>query len=216
MCPRKYDRTRREQAAEATRGRILEAARALIGGKGDLGKFSLDAVARRAGVARMTVYYQFDSRAGLLDALADHLAARGRMSRMREVFLAPDLEGGLSKLIEVFVGFWASDRVTLRRLRAMGVVFPRDASAAVDRDAWRREAITNLLGRHRGPATGRGPASSDLVDALSALTSFETFDQLCTSGRSPDAVARLVTRLAEATLRGEDSTRAARSGPKGP
>jgi AcrR family transcriptional regulator len=37
-------------------------------------KFSVEAVARQAGVARMTVYYQFGSRRGLLEGICDSLA----------------------------------------------------------------------------------------------------------------------------------------------
>lgn len=202
MCPRRYESTKRRDAVEATRTRILEASRALIGGKGNLTEFSIDAVARKAGVARMTVYYQFRSRAGLLDALADLLAERGGMERMREVFLAPSLEDGLTKLVEVFVGFWATDRVTMRRLRAMGVVFPSDARSPRDRDAWRREAVSNLLRRHRFRLEGatRG-TEANLVDTISALTSFEVFDLLSTGARKPENVATIVSSLALTVLR---------------
>jgi AcrR family transcriptional regulator len=195
--PRAYHSTRRRASAEATRSRILEAARAIIGGRGDLDQFSMETVAERAGVSRMTVYYQFESRAGLLDALADHLAERGGMARMREVFLERSLPEALRTLVATFVGFWASDRVTLRRMRAMAIVFPRDASGPRDRDAWRREAISNLLARHRYRRPGaRGGASDDLLDTLSVLTSFEVFDLLCTGSRGPEDVAALVTDLA--------------------
>lgn len=194
--PRAYDSTRRGAATAATRERILEAARAILGGKGNLDDFSMETIATRAGVARMTVYYQFGSRAGLLESLADHLAERGGMARMRDVFLEPALPVAFRKLVETFVGFWASDRVTLRRMRALAITDPKDASAPRDRDAWRREAIANLLARHRyrGP-TGRGGALDELIDALSALTSFEMFDLLAQGGRTPDRVASLLADL---------------------
>jgi AcrR family transcriptional regulator len=202
MCPRKYDSTKRREAAAATRARILEATRAILGGKGDLGDFSLEAVARKAGVARMTVYYQFRSRAGLLESLADHLAQRGGMERMREVFLAPTLEDGLRKLVEVFVGFWASDRVTMRRLRALGVVFPDEAAGPRDRDAWRREAISNLLRRHgyRAKRASRG-GDAGVIDTISALTSFEVFDLLRGRSRKSEEVVAILSTLALAALR---------------
>ncbi|MCI4345093.1 MAG: TetR/AcrR family transcriptional regulator [Thermoplasmata archaeon] len=179
-----------------TRTRVLEATRAIIGGKGDLTSFSMEAVARKAGVARMTVYYQFHSREQLLDALADHLAEHGGMRRMREVFLEADPAKALRRLVEVFVSFWASDRVTLRRLRAMGVVAPRQDRGPRDRDAWRREAVQTLLTRI---ARTRGKAKladrADLVDLVTSLTSFETFDVLCTSARAPESVASLLSDL---------------------
>jgi AcrR family transcriptional regulator len=202
MSPRSYDLGRRRPAAEATRERILEAARALVGGKGDLAEFSMEAVAAKAGVSRMTVYNQFESRTGLLEALADHLAVRGGMQRLREVFGRPDLEGAVRKFVEVFVGFWASDRTTLRRMRALGVLFPSLHRGLPARDAWRLEAARNLLARHglapAAPEDGRGP---DAAELLAALTSFDVFDSLCREPRTPEDVARTISEIALRSLR---------------
>lgn len=197
MSPRRYDMTRRRETTDGTRTRILDAARSIIGGKGDLEGFSMEAVAKKAGVARMTVYYQFHSREALLEALADHLAQRGGMHRMRQVFMEPDPEKSLRRLVEVFAGFWATDRVTLRRLRAMGVVFPSKDRGPRDRDAWRREAVENVLarfGRKVGSARVGGPAG--LAAILTTLTSFESFDSLCSKGLSPEEVGKLLGNLA--------------------
>ena len=46
----------------------------------------MEAVARVADVSRLTVYYQFDSKAGLLEALYNYIARRGEMERLAEVF----------------------------------------------------------------------------------------------------------------------------------
>lgn len=196
MPPRSYDATKRRAAAEVTRARILEAARSTIGGKGDLREFSMESLAKRAGVSRMTLYYQFKSRAQLFEALADHLARRGGMERMREVFLAPSTEEGLRRLARTFTQFWATDRVVMRRLRAMAIVFPADASGPRDRDAWRREAIVNLLVRGDAREEGRGgPPGRDLVDVLTALTGFEAFDSLYTEARGVEGTAELLGEL---------------------
>jgi AcrR family transcriptional regulator len=206
---RAYHSARRAAATEATRSRILEAARGLLAGRGNLDDFSMETVAGRAGVSRMTVYYQFESRAGLLDALSDHLAERGGMARMRDVFLEPELPAAFGKLVTTFVGFWASDRVPLRRMRALAVLFPKDAAGPRDRDAWRREAIVNLLARHRyGGPEGRA-ASDDVIDALATLTSFEAFDLLCVGDRDAAGVVALITRLGLAEL-GRGATRGKR------
>lgn len=199
MSPRKYDSTRRRARSAATRLEILEATRALIGGRGDLGEFSMETVAEKAGVARMTVYHQFGSRAGLLEGLADHLAARGGMERLREAFLDPDPETAVRKFVGTFVRFWASDRATMRRLRAMAVVFPSQDRGPRDRDEWRKEGAANLLDRilPRGRA-GAKASPGDLAEVLAALTSFEAFDALCSHGRSPEDVRRI---LSEAALR---------------
>lgn len=202
MSPRRYDSSRRRAGAEATRARILEAALAILSGSGDLEGFSIESVAQKAGVARMTVYYQFRSRSELLDAVSDHLAERGGMQRMREVFMAPDEDEALRTLIGVFVGFWASDRVAMRRLRALGAVAPGLWGRARSRDAWRREAIIHLLSRfERDGRVARKAAREAEADLLSVLTSFETFDALCTDGRTPAQVTELLYSAALALLR---------------
>lgn len=211
--PRAYRSNRRAEATEATKTRILEAARGLLAGRGNLDDFSMETIAGRAGVSRMTVYYQFESRSGLLDALADHLAQRGGMARMRDVFAEPEPAAAFEKLVETFVGFWASDRVALRRMRAMAVVFPKDTAGPRDRDAWRREAIVNLLARHRFGGPGGREPSNDLIDELAMLTSFEAFDLLCTGERDADAVAALLTRIGLAELE-RGATHASRGRPR--
>ena len=159
----------------------------------------METVAERAGVARMTVYHQFGSRAGLLEGLADHLAERGGMTRLREAFMAPDPETAVRTFVHVFVGFSASDRVTMRRLRAMAVAFPSQDRGPRERDRWRKGAAANLVARFGKTGRVRSGLSSDaLADLVCALTSFEAFDALATGDRSPDAVAEV---LSESVLR---------------
>src|SRR5579875_2767074 len=88
--PRPYRLGQRQAASAQTRARILAAARELLMVPDNFSGFSVDAVARQADVARMTVYYQFGSKIGLLEALSDDLAARGEMERLPEAFQQPD------------------------------------------------------------------------------------------------------------------------------
>ena len=73
MSPRPYRGDQRRAATEVTRARIIAASRSLLTAESGSG-FNVDAVARSAGVARMTVYYQFGSKRGLLEAIFDDLA----------------------------------------------------------------------------------------------------------------------------------------------
>src|SRR5256885_16000467 len=81
MSPRPYRLGRREAANEETRGRVLAAARRLLADPAGLSDFSMEGVARRADVARMTIYYQFGSRRGLLEAPFDDLPPRGKIGQ---------------------------------------------------------------------------------------------------------------------------------------
>jgi AcrR family transcriptional regulator len=194
MSPRKYDLGRRRDSSDATREKILEATRALFGGKGDLEDFSMEAVAEKAGVARMTVYNQFHSQGLLLEALADHLAARAGMQRIAEAFGESRPDEAIRKFVATFVTLWASDRVVLRRLRAMGVLVPSLYRKVRDRDEWRREAARNLVTKIGVPAAAERSGDPNWpVDLLTSATSFETFDALCDDRRPAPVVAHLLS-----------------------
>ena len=75
-------------------------------------------------VARATVYYQFRSKTGLLEALCDDLAEAGQMRDLPGAFADPDPRTPVRRLIVVFAGFWAADRVVMRRLRAVTSATP--------------------------------------------------------------------------------------------
>jgi AcrR family transcriptional regulator len=192
MSPRRYNLGRRQDAAVATRARIVEAARSLIAGKGDIGEFSMEAVAAKAGVSRMTVYNQFHSQPRLLEAVADSLAERGGMRKLAGAFLAPRVEDGVAVFVETFVGFWASDRVFLRRVRALGVLTPSVYRKVRERDEWRHEAARNLVAKFGvRPGPDRDPGWA--AELLFALSSFEVFDILSEESRSPETVAKSLT-----------------------
>ncbi|MGF6883640.1 AraC-like DNA-binding protein [Nocardia sp. GAS34] len=55
---------KRTAQIEQSRRQVLDAARALLGEGDSYTGFTLDAVAKRADVARATVYYQFGSKTG--------------------------------------------------------------------------------------------------------------------------------------------------------
>src|SRR5947209_18395237 len=114
MSPRPYRLGQRQAAADQTRARIVAAARELLGARSGFAGFTIDAVARQAGVARMTVYYQFGSKVGLLEALCDSLAARGGIEQLMTAFCQPDSLDALREFVAVFGRFWSSDRLVTR------------------------------------------------------------------------------------------------------
>ena len=186
---------------DRTRARILHAAQALLLGH-DGRSFSLDAVARRAGVTRVTVYQHFGSRPKLLEALFDDLARRGGMWELSQAFRQPDPEAALARFVTTFGRFWTVHRTLHRRLRALATLDPRLGRTLDARQEWRRQGLRVIVGRLRerlpSPAVGGGPEAT--IDALFALTGFETFDLLAGPTRSPAEVAPIVLRIARAAL----------------
>ena len=194
MSPRPYRLGQRQVAAAANRVKMLAAARDLLEKETS---FSIDAVARRADVARMTVYYQFGSRRGLLEALFDELAARGGLRGLPSAFQQSDPMAALDRVIDVFASFWSSDRLALRRLRAMSALDPELDHALAQRNEGRRRGLRVILGRLD---TQKGGSREDMVDLLFALTSFESFDVLAGPGRTPKVVAPIVKAAAAAIV----------------
>ena len=201
MSPRPYRMDRRRESTDENRLRIINAARELLASRKASARFSLEAVARRAGVARMTVYHQFGSLGGLLEALCDSLAIAGGMAHLAEAFHRPDPLEAVDQFIAVFIGFWESDRAVLRALGALAVLDPEFAAVLEERYGWRRKGVRVLLER-LAQQTGR-PKSREMHDAadlLYLLTSFATYDSLATPKRSPGQVTKLVQRLARDVL----------------
>ena len=147
MSPRPYRLGQRQATTEQTRARILTAARELLAESSGFSGFSIDAVAHKADVARMTVYHQFGSKIGLLEALSDSLAAHGGMEHLADAFRRPEPLDALDEYITVFSRFWNADRLVMRRLRAMAALDPDFEHVIRARDEWRRQGLRVIVPR---------------------------------------------------------------------
>jgi AcrR family transcriptional regulator len=201
MSPRPYRMERRRETTDENRLRIINAARELLASRDGSVKFSMEEVARRAGVARMTVYYQFGSLRGLLEGLCDSLALAGGMGHLEDAFRKPDAGEALDEFIAVFMRFWESDREVRRGLGAFAVLDPEFAAVLENRSGWRRKGLRVLLER-LAKQTGRPkPKQMDkALDLLYMLTGFHTYDSLVDSGRCTDQVTRMIQKLARRAL----------------
>jgi AcrR family transcriptional regulator len=203
MSPRPYDLGKRRVQIDDNRRRVLDAARALLAEATAYTAFTVDAVARRAGVARATVYYQFGSKTGLLEALCDALAEAGQLTELPRAFEQPDPRGALKEFIVTFSRFWGADRLVMRRLRALAALDPDVGAVIRARDDRRREGLAVLTSRLRGgsttPHAQPGP-DGRVVQLLHAVTGFEMFDSLAGADGAPADVASVLTHVAEAVL----------------
>lgn len=201
MSPRPYRMARRQETTNETRLRIIDAARELLSIRDGSARFSMEEVAQRAGVARMTVYHQYGSLRGLLEGLCDSLAMAGGMDHLADAFRHADTFEALDRFIAVFIRFWESDRPVLRGLSALAALDPEFAAVLDQRAGWRRKGVRVLLER-LAKQTGRPKPKQmdDAADLLYMLTSFSTYDTLATSKRSTQQVAELVQRLARQAL----------------
>jgi len=197
LTPRPYKMAQRQAVGDKTRERILASARQLLLAE-DFAQFTMEAVARQADVSRLTVYYQFESKAGLLEALYNHIAKHGDMERLAEVFQkGGDPLHALREFIAVFARFWASDRDVIRRLHALAAIDSDIGKGIRDRNERRRNGLRVIVERYCNvypPLTSRQEPVA--IDTLHMLTSFETFDALTRSERSVAEVVEIILTLA--------------------
>jgi AcrR family transcriptional regulator len=189
MSTRSYVSSVRTAAAAAKRDRVVEAAARLLREDATIASFSLDAVAKAAGVTRLTVYNQFGSRRGLLEAVFDDIARRGGLTEISDAMAMPDPRAALDRLVEIFCVFWNRDPAVGRLHEAMATD-PEFAQALLERNERRREAL-NALVRRTAAKTASPRARRDAVDLIFALTSFAMFAML-SKDRSLDEVCGLL------------------------
>ena len=204
MSPRPYHLGKRRDLIGQGRRQVLDATRALLGESASYTAFTIDAVARRADVARATVYYQFGSKTGLLEALCDDLAEAGQLSELAQAFSGTDAAAALRGFVAGFGRFWDVDRTAMRRLRALAALDPDVGAVIAARDQRRYEGLRVLVSRfaESQPSSPARPAvvPGQGVRMLHVLTSFETFDALASAGQRLTEVVPEVLSLAEAVM----------------
>jgi AcrR family transcriptional regulator len=184
---------RRQVAVGRTRARVLTAARELLLLQ-DFSGFSMESVARRADVSRLTLYYHFESKAGLLEALYDHIASRGKMEQLVNVFRrSSDPLATLRDFIGVFTNFWASDRAAIRRLHALATIDPDIGKGLQARNERRRQGVQTIVQRYSRLYPSLSSTQKAIaIDTIHMLTGFETFDALAGSSRSLHEVVTII------------------------
>ena len=157
MARRPYTQRLRAESAAETRERILDALYDRLR-EAPAEPISVDEVARRARVARSTVYLVFGSRSGLFDALTDRLLAGAGYDQIQEAVRRPDaretLRGGLAGGADMY----AAHHDVFRVLNAMAKLDPGGVGQALARsEAKRADGMGWLAGRladQGGPAPG--------------------------------------------------------------
>lgn len=198
---RAYSSTRRDEAAAATRARVLDAARALFVRRG-IDAATIADLARAAGVSASTVYALFKSKEGVLRALMEAALFGGRyqaaMARLQHVSGAvPRLAASAAVARAIYEG----ETAELGLIRGVATFSP--ALRALEQDF---EAIR--LAQQEGRieqlyAEGRARAGLPIAEARRLLWMFTSRDLyrmlVHESGWTPDRYeAWLAQTLVEA------------------
>jgi AcrR family transcriptional regulator len=182
---RRYVSPARTQAAADGRARIVLAAKRLLRSKSGIASFSLDAVAKAAGVTRLTVYNQFGARRGVLEAVFASIAEKGGIARLGTITAIEPSHAALDQLIEIFCEFWGSDAAIAPIFDAM-TTDPEIAAALAPRIDSGLKAIASLAARISKP-----PARQDMTDLIAVLTSFPSYRMLAKT-RSPAEIKKII------------------------
>lgn len=179
---------------------LVEAAEALVARDGARG-ISLRAIAREAGVSPAAPYHHFDSREGLLAAVATAGFRTLREALLRGGSGPSGREGPLAALQEAGVAYvvFAVDHPEVFRLMFSGVVSDREEFPELKEASDQTWAVLRkMLGAEPGRTDGSFPAVAlttwSTVHGLAFLL-IEGVAQEETKGRTTDEIAREVTRV---------------------
>ena len=193
-CKRPYSLGKRKESSDRRRGDVLSAARRMLESQGFL-NFTLDGLAREAGVTRQTIHNLFGTKGGVIEALFDQLAIRGGMERMPLVMQQTDVRAMLGGFVEIFTGFWQRDRLLLRRIHGIAAIDPEFGAAVGARNQRRKSAAARVVGL-MGADRAREDAEQR-IHSLYALTSFEFYDALVEACGNAEHAARLLHAIVE-------------------
>lgn len=136
----------RDAAAAQKKAHVLEEAIKLLRNSERVTAVSLDAVAKAAGVTRLTVYNQFGSRRGLLEAVLDEIASKAGFERLRDVMSLKDPKQALREFVELMCRAWAYDD-SMASIHAAASIDPEFLEAVNQRIERRRKALHVLVKR---------------------------------------------------------------------
>lgn len=184
----------RNRAPAASRAKVLAAVHGLLD-EGEFHTSTVEDVAERAGVSRATVYQQFGSRLGLVDALCETFDASPPLLALRA---AVD-EGEPLDALDAFVGyaadFWATEERVLLQLYGVAAIDTAAEALVARQRADRRGELERLLRRLRPKDAKRALA------LLLVVTSFETYEELRRHAGLPHRdVVRLLREQARGAL----------------
>ena len=114
------------------------------------------------------------------------------MEQMREVMMLPPGDAQLERFVGIFCGFWAKNRVLIRRVHGIAAIEPEFGAVIEARNQRRLMAATRIVQRMDG-----GTEVARRAAALAAITSFEFFDTLAESLHSETEAEATVLRLAK-------------------
>ncbi len=180
---------------------------------------SLEQVAEDAGITRVTIYRQFGSKLGLLQAVADDLTERAQATeRLGAAAALPDASTALRSLVAELCRFWDTDPPLFRRMVSLAAVDPEARQVLETREQWRYDGLNTVTSRLADEGRLRVPFGQDqAIATIAAVTSFPACDQIAsTLGVSFTELPGLLLPLLSSVLDLKPPSPVTTGGPESP
>ena len=199
--PRAYRMKARADATDATRRKVMEAAREAIL-KGPSPSFSMGDVARLAGVARSTLYDQYVSQAGLIGAVLVDAGKRGGFERMLELFNLPDAAEAMRRALREAARMVGSQYELTKRVGVLAQLDPEVMEGQRIAEEHRAGGMRYQAGRLNEQSKLRAGVSVEQAAALLyVLSDFATYDGLRAAfGMDPEQIGEFMVSVASNCL----------------
>lgn len=200
---RAYRMGKRALTVQETRAAILQAARELLG-EPSARSVSVDDIARKAGVARATVYYQFRTKVGLFTEVVWYVGERAGMDAVLRMRDEPDPDVALREYVRNIMQFWEGEQLVFRNIVGLAALDADVREITDAADARRRDLIATLVQRLRDAGMLReGIDDEYATNAIWLVTNFASYDQLCRRGKATvdDAIDMLFAMLDHLVVR---------------
>jgi len=204
MGKRPYHQHKRAQQADRTRQRIIEAARSVLM-EAPFVAINLETVAKRAGVARSTIYTLFGSRLGLFEAMAQDFRDRGGFQAIQAAFTLPDARDILNQSLEAAVHLYMKEGRLWRALQLQAEIDP-DAATLTSHENHDRIGGMHYLAQllEQQGYMRAGVTVTEAGQVLAVLSDFVVYDQLTmTMGLTADQLLAHLLLITQCFMRPE-------------
>jgi AcrR family transcriptional regulator len=190
---------RRGIDASVSRERILEATEALIV-DGGFARATVNELAQRAGVSRATVFSQFGSKLGVLQALAVRCSGGPTMRAIREAVGLDDPERIVVAVVDATCAHWERQGHILLTLKAIAELEPGAIELIDEQRVDQRTSLQTVVRTLRRGGRGHDLPAPQLVAALHMVTSLEAFMELRRDAGLPLKTTRAILQRTAAGL----------------